>query len=233
MTSKIDSISKAISKYLPVFTLLITILGGWYQLIKLSSMGISYLRFFSVNQMLSDTLVFIIIVMVFGISLGISFFLMYNPHKKIENTIFSLACTLIVFITSIIILIGFTNINWSPYPLLLILLLFIVVVFLPVFSLIRIHYHFKWYLSSQYKSWSYWNVLIPIFLLMITPVVLYHNSNTSNIKSNWQYFYNLSNFSGIQNNEFSKVIYFNDKFIFLKHKEKDEILVKSIDNFFK
>lgn len=76
---KIEQISRQIKDNLPLIVLLPAILGGLWQLIELSKMSISFIRFFSPTQLLPDGLLmlFVVFVLYFAYKIG-----EFNNKKK-------------------------------------------------------------------------------------------------------------------------------------------------------
>ncbi|MDC4645939.1 hypothetical protein OHV73_19020, partial [Acinetobacter baumannii] len=70
---------------LPIILIIPTSLGGIWQLLELSNLGIPYIRFFSVTQLLPDGLVIIFM------TLALMFFMM-NPASIYENKSFEHHC---------------------------------------------------------------------------------------------------------------------------------------------
>ena len=74
---KLNKIYKTIQDNLTIIILLPTILGGLWQLIELSSLSFSFIRFFSVTQLLPDGLLILTMI----ILLYIAYYFGVNKHK--------------------------------------------------------------------------------------------------------------------------------------------------------
>lgn len=72
-----------IKDYLPILFIIPTSLGGIWQLLELGSIGIPYIRFFSVTQLLPDGLV--IIFMAFAISVYLTNFALLYDSKNFSH----------------------------------------------------------------------------------------------------------------------------------------------------
>lgn len=95
-----------IKEYLPLIILIPTMLGGVWQMINLMNLDLTYIRFFSVSQLVADGLfVLILLPIIWGLPIFL-LFVIYKLNKKgfgTKSTFFStLAMSLIILIYFII-----------------------------------------------------------------------------------------------------------------------------------
>lgn len=269
---KLNKIYKTIQDNLAIIILLPTILGGLWQLIELSSLSFSFVRFFSVTQLLPDGLLILTMI----ILLYIAYYFGINKHKfkynrkilnlktkkpnnfnfiknvqsqklkYVDNPIYrkeNIFFELLIIIFSPILFYSFfilTNIydeliNDFNFIIFVIAFYFVILflnMFLSSLFLLLVHFYESKFFSKvkEYcidkpiiKEFLLFPVkilfLILIILLTLFPLTLatfFHEKYLlpSNLK-NLEY---LNKTLKDKNYESSKIVYLNDKYIFIEHK---------------
>ncbi|ALM48948.1 hypothetical protein AMR72_08640 [Flavobacterium psychrophilum] len=85
---KIKSYIKFVSEHITIILLIPTLLGGLWQVVSLGTTSISYIRFFSISQLLSDGIILMIWLCLWGmfIYIGYRFFKKNDNQEKIEQS---------------------------------------------------------------------------------------------------------------------------------------------------
>jgi len=237
--NKLQLSHKWIVNNIQLIVLLPAVLGGLWQILELSSMSLSFIRFFSVTQVVADGLLILFVFMMFLIMRLIT-----GINKSKVDDEFEVALTnrsVFLIILEIILWLGigflmcraiilevleFKGIEFSS------IIIFIAVALI---CLNRINYHFlklKLYNSIVkflQKIGKRFIVPVGLVLFMILVVLLpslfaafgYFRSAYLIPKN----FKNIDNIKCMLNNEYNitfestKIQYFNDKYIFVKYKE--------------
>lgn len=269
---KLNKIYKTIQDNLAIIILLPTILGGLWQLIELSSLSFSFVRFFSVTQLLPDGLLILTMI----ILLYIAYYFGINKHKfkynrkilnlktkkpnnfnfiknvqsqklkYVDNPIYrkeNIFFELLIIIFSPILFYSFfiltdiydELINDFNFIIFVIAFYFVILflnMFLSSLFLLLVHFYESKFFSKvkEYcidkpiiKEFLLFPVkilfLILIILLTLFPLTLatfFHEKYLlpSNLK-NLEY---LNKTLKDKNYESSKIVYLNDKYIFIEHK---------------
>lgn len=96
-----------LKEYLAIFVLVPTLLGGAWQLISLAKLGISYIRFFSISQLVSDGIIMIGALLLMSLITLYSYWMGKNLSKYIKekkNNVRSLIIQVILHFAALIIL---------------------------------------------------------------------------------------------------------------------------------
>ncbi len=97
---------KLLKEYLPLVIIVPPFFGGIWQIIELSSMSMSYVRFFSITQLIADGLLIIIVVVpsVIGIVLFLEQYnSIKNNNSEVKNNIF---INIFLFVIGMVVLYG-------------------------------------------------------------------------------------------------------------------------------
>ena len=278
-----------IKNHLPMILLLPPILGGLWQLVELSKMSVSFIRFFSPTQLLPDGLLILFIAISFYISFKLArgykirlqrkviqvgtdkpkgkmntYFLSKNRNnrlvyidnpiyrKDIDSFLFNLfvvllpTCYLIYLITSTDFFNDFFN-HFNLLTFLFYWILFILIIKVVFTSLLIIIVHIidsklyskiKFYCTN--KPFVKEIVLLPfklltLYIIFISAVFLFFV--ISFFHKEYLLPKNLKNLEYIKdslnNQDFneSKISYFNDKYIFIEHKNRDNNVTIEIIKF--
>lgn len=219
---------KFLKEYLPLIIIIAPFFGGIWQIIELSSMSMSYVRFFSITQLIADGLLIIIVVVPFVI--GIILFLeqynsIKNNNSEVKNSIFIniflfvigmvvlYVCIDLIFL-SIIKDIGINT--YFGYLMLIVIIYLILSLLLVLFQ--KSFIKFSEFIIKMYKT----KLTIFSIMVIISFFVLFHNM-----------FFMPNNLENIINLPDRKIRYFNDKYIFMENKKDKNILVIKFDKLFK
>lgn len=221
------NIIKFLKEYLSLIIIIPTFLGGIWQILELSLMSISYVRFFSITQLVADGILIIIVILPWIIGLIFSVEI-YNSVKNkdsiIKNNIF-----VDIFLYFIIILVCYisgkvlyniikeiginTYIGYLFLVTYVYFILFVVIVFFSKLFIKCIHFFKKIY-KTRILSFS---------LIVISSFFLFFH----------YIFFIPKNLENITNLPDGKIRYFNDKYIFIENKKNENILVVKFDKLFK
>lgn len=285
---KLNKIYKTIQDNLAIVILLPTILGGLWQLIELSLLSFSFVRFFSVTQLLPDGLLILTMIILLYIAYyfgtnnhkfkynkkildlktkkpkNFNFIkniqsqkLMYinNPIYRKENILNELLLSTIIFlIISYFFL--FTNIYNDlnedfNFIIFVFILWFIIIIFKPFLSslfVLSVHF-FESKFFSKLKEYCIDKPVIKEFLLLpikmlvlilITLVILFPMKLASFFHEKYLLPKNLKNLEYLdktlnnKNYQSNKIVYLNDKYIFIEHKidENKSIEIVKFDELF-
>ncbi len=219
---------KLIKEYLPLLIVIPTFLGGIWQVLELSFMSISFVRFFSITQLVADGILIIIVILPWIIN-SLIFIEIYNSIKKdtkfveinvLKNVLgffflFILYCAMVYIIYNNTIKEFGLN-NYYSYLLivtLIYILFFIILVFFTKFFI-----KFLEFILNKYKT----KKTFYIFMILTFLFMLFHNL-----------FFIPNNLENISNLSQGKIIYFNDKYIFIENEENKKIKVIKFDKLFK
>ncbi|MCL9805828.1 hypothetical protein NAT51_12835 [Flavobacterium amniphilum] len=231
---RVKNVVKFLQDNINVIILIPTVLGGFWQLIELLRIDTSFVRFFSITQVISDGLIILFLL--------ICFYLIYLYVFKIEDlnlnddkakvkppyeNIFVKYILLILFLAMLGICIWSTNfdkISTSSF----FFLLFFFIVCTKVYRDILLH-HFG---NDSYKY-----INVTVFILF---ALFIHFSDLFFKHFHKMYYvpFNLKNTKYIEcyidkkKNEF-ELLYFNDKFIFVQIKKTQEIEIINFEEMFK
>lgn len=236
------------------------ILGALWQITELSRLSLSYIRFFSISQLVADGVLILILLLVFSLGVFILYkkdVTIYNEDKIEERKINIFedlttvkkpsilwgSCYYILSFMFIIIWLKIIN-NWfvenikEPY-IIAILFPFNLIIFLIILTLIvRSLEHFKKSVKKRIAEFLY---LFMIFLITIVPFIIfksyYLEFNKLMLLPN-----NLENIKKVENeiknnhkNTTIKLKYLNDKYIFYSITDKkgnEKIKIIKFDNLF-
>ncbi len=257
---KNDFLSKLefIKNNLPLILLITPILGGLCQIFELSKMSISFIRFFSPTQLIPDGLLilFIGILIYFTVQIGLLFFKKNNIQGN-KNSVMSIKVSIAVIIMAVLLLFILGTIQFIEdlyteqkleFALFIIHIPIIIIVSGIILKSIKSLYeNFKkgklhtYILTKPKLSQIIKNVGFVLLLGIGSFLFKYLLLGTIFILSELRQAYllpnNLSNMINIEkkiynrDNNSSKVVYFNDKFIFIKHGKKDQNLTFEIIKF--
>ena len=213
---------KFIKEYLSFILIIPTLLGGIWQIIELSSISISFIRFFSVTQLIADGL--LIIVVFFPWILGyLVFDVFYQQLKKDlqeesenkKNNFYSkIIISLILFITIFLL---WYKIDFKAN----VFLGYIIVInniYLTIFALLLVFT--KTFFNLIPKITKNKNMTIKLILILMITFFFHH------------FFFMPENLKNLKNLPEGKIQYFNDKYIFIENDDKTIEVVK-FDNLFK
>lgn len=214
---------KFLKEYLPLIIIVPTFLGGIWQVFELSFMSISFIRFFSITQLVADGILLIIVI--FPWIIGLIFLIgIHNSIKKYnsisENDIlFFLFMMIIYSITIVTVYDNTIKLGTDNYFSYLFIIAFIYLFFcIVVFSLNKFFVKSINFFSNAYKR----NKLLYTILIIFFLYILVHNL-----------FFIPKNLENISNLPQGKIKYFNDKYIFIENEENKKILVEKFDKLFK
>lgn len=269
---KLNKIYKTIQDNLAIIILLPTILGGLWQLIELSSLSFSFVRFFSVTQLLPDGLLILTMI----ILLYIAYYFGINKHKfkynrkilnlktkkpnnfnfiknvqsqklkYVDNPIYrkeNIFFELLIIIFSPILFYSFfiltdiydELINDFNFIIFVIAFYFVILflnMFLSSLFLLLVHFYESKFFSKvkEYcidkpiiKEFLLFPVKI-IFLILIILLTLFPLTLATFFHEKYLLPSNLKNLEYLnktlkdKNYESSKIVYLNDKYIFIEHK---------------
>ncbi len=153
-----------IKNTLPIFILVPTILGGLWQIIYLLSIGVSYIRFFSITQLISDGIILIILISIMALVPFVVYSLGKNLQRDIRNsnlkspisiifmvTILTLSFSALLYVT----ILGFQYLNShftdkiSPSIEVLIIVFFLPVLSVYIISENRLKEAFRTYYNNK------------------------------------------------------------------------------------
>ncbi len=242
--SKFLSALEGVQKYAAPLILVPLVIGGLWQLLALASIGLSFIRFFSVSQMIPDGLVVVFMFSLIYLTIYISFPTLSKNIQSIReggillNVIQFIVLSVPAFLLADIFIYEPSQLSsaifWVIAPLLLLISTFSLLAF--VFSIIKI---FNKVVTINFGDTSneIINLVSGIVLFYIFAALLV---TTTFIALQFHKFFaigsNLSNVNNICPSSTAKcnIIYFNDKYIFVE-KLKDKkpyIEVKQFDAFF-
>lgn len=285
---QLDKIYKYVKDNLSIIILLPTILGGLWQLIELSSLSFSFVRFFSVTQLLPDGLLILTMI----ILLYIAYYFGVNKHKfkynkkildlktkkpknfnfikniqsqkliYIDNPIYRkenifLELLIVVFTPILFYLFfKFTNIydeliNDFNFIIFVMAFYFIILFFNPFLSslfILFVHFFQSKYFS-KIKKYCIDKPIIKelllfpmkmLVLILIILVILFPMKLASFFHEKYLLPKNLKNLEYLdktlnnKNNQSNKIVYLNDKYIFIEHKinEITSIEIVKFDDLF-
>lgn len=245
----IREIAESIKFYLPLILILPPILGGLWQLLELMLISPSYIRFFSTSQLLADgflVLLFLAVLMPFSFLCPV-----YLPklENKKRTDIDCMAQFFIVFtITASIIAWFFVKFESLPKKLdLFTFILFIFFIFLCIsiffffllkfihkhrnnFVLKNLHdvindNHIKERIEKSKEFFGFFGFSVIVYALIFL-FLIFHNSNILPER--------LKNIEYIQDKSFaekyksSKLLYINDKYIFIEHTDTNSTIVEIV-----
>lgn len=219
-------IIKFLKEYLPLIIVIPTFLGGIWQVLELSLISISYVRFFSISQLVADGI--LIIMIIFPWIIGFMFFIEKYKFIKNNNTVVKNNIFLDIFLYFIIVLVFYmswifllqiiNNIGIDTYLGYLILVMYIyLILFMLLFFLSKIFISCIEFILKIFKTKaiSYTLVIILSFLM------LFHHI-----------FFIPESLENITNLPDGKIKYFNDKYIFIENRENKNIIVVEFDKLF-
>lgn len=231
---KFKSVIKFLQDNINVVILIPTVLGGFWQLIELLRIDTSFVRFFSITQVISDGLIILFLL--------ICLYLIYLYVFKIEDlnlnddeekvkppyeNIFVKYILLILFLAMLGIGIWSTNFDKiSTFSFFFLLLFFVVIA--KVYRDIILH-HF------DNDSYRYLNATAFILFALF---IGYSDLFFKHFHKMYYVPFNLKNTKYIEcyidkkKNEF-ELLYFNDKFIFVQIKKTQEIEIINFEEMFK
>lgn len=209
---------KFVKKNLSFILIIPTFLGGIWQIIELSSISISFIRFFSVTQLVSDGLLIIVVIFpwIFGYFI---FNILYQQMKKDfkkerENKKDKIYTVVIIFVV-ISMLWYVSNVKTNIYFGYIILVINTYFTFFGV--LLVFAERFFNFFSKITKNKKITFILILSVLLSFS----FH-----------QFFFIPENLKNLKNLPNGNIQYFNDKYIFIENDDKTIEVVK-FDKLFK
>jgi hypothetical protein len=198
-------------------------LGGCLQIYELSSISFSFIRFFSVSQLIADgILVLVFVVFVFGIPFGRLWLLDFCKEKPFSS-LFYLLDLVIISLTTNFGIFMYNNNNFKDDRFYWILSIVLILI---------IYFLLNGNVNQKVKK-------VIIFLTFISCFFVFPYINKK-----FKQFIDLPN--NLENTQVSnsvinkknqtKVIYYNDKYVFLEHNFKNKKLIQIVkfdDYFFK
>jgi len=217
---------KFLKEYLPLIIVIPTFLGGIWQILELSIISMSYVRFFSISQLVADGI--LIIMIIFPLIIGFMFFIEKYEFIKNDSTVIKNNMFLNIFLFFIIVLVFYIswifllqtikNIGIDTYLGYLILVMYIyLILFMLLVFLSKIFISCIEFILKIFKTKA-----IPYTLIMILFFfMLFH-----------YIFFIPKNLENITNLPKGKIKYFNDKYIFIENEENKNIIVVKFDELF-
>lgn len=226
---KIKQSLEYIQNHLNVILLVPTVLGGFWQLIELMSIDTSYLRFFSLTQVIADGLI-ILIILLFSYFIYLLFFKLVFEDNKLETNKSDLAFNIFRLLSFTVLLIYFLykiyinkKIEFSNF-------------LLVIFCIVGIYRYIREILKNSNKINNKLKEIIvnnsteiTLFLMLaigflfvgfITFNKLFHN--TYFIPTNLKNITNIECYLDKKKNEF-ELLYFNDNYIFVEIKDTQQV----------
>lgn len=279
---QVDKIYKNVKDNISIIILLPTILGGLWQLIELSSLSFSFVRFFSVTQLLPDGLLILTMI----ILLYIAYYFGINKHKfkynrkilnlktkkpnnfnfiknvqsqklkYVNNPIYrkeNIFFELLMIILSPILFYSFfkltniydeliNNFNFIIFVIAFYFIILFLNMFLSSLFLLLVHF-FESKFFSKVKEYCIDKPLVKELLIfpikiiggiIIILMILFPMKIASFFHEKYLLPKNLKNLEYLdktlnnKNYQSSKIVYLNDKYIFIEHKVNEIILIEIV-----
>jgi hypothetical protein len=229
---KIKSALKFIKENINLLILIPTLLGGFWQLFELSLIDTSFIRFFSISQVVADGLVISFLLSLF---LLIYFLIFFRDKEEviINNDLYSKKWFKIVVLVISIILTYEAIVTVSNNPKIstihIMLVIGIILFCFKVFKDILVVF----FGDIINKLFILITLVILIHLMFFKMDVLYKNfHNMYYIPSNIKNIEYLECHLGKPQKDF-EILYFNDKYIFVKFKETKQIEILNFEELLK
>jgi cation transport ATPase len=213
---------KFIKEYLPFILIIPAFLGGVWQIIELSSISISFIRFFSVTQLIADGLLIIVVFFpwIIGYFIFDSFYQQMKKDlekegKNKKNNIY-LKIFMAVTLFIVIILLWYA-VRFKP-NVIFGYIIFIINTYLTISAILLIFTKTFFKLISKITKSKNATFRL-LFILMIT--FFFHH-----------FFFIPENLKNLKNIPNGSILYFNDKYIFLESNDKTIEVIK-FDKLFK
>ncbi|WCO03623.1 hypothetical protein [Psychroserpens ponticola] len=229
-----------------------TLIGGIWQLIELANIDISFIRFFSITQLVSDGLLVLSSAFIFiFISAFLYWFISlildsnYRPEKDLAPVRIFFFTGIISAIFSIVYIFlikkNFSNIEFNAFDLTACALAIISISVFYFYNKHSLNYHK--YVTEYVRKYivfayiSHFSLILSFGILGIGTMAKFLNYvNNSTLPTNLK---NIQNLEKSVKKEYSindfEIKYFNDKFIFIESNKNNgnEIIILKFDNFFK
>ena len=215
---------KLIKEYLPLIVLLPVIIGGLWQIIELGSMSMSYIRFFSVTQLIADGFLAILVTSpwIFFVYFYVFKYIETNKNHKSDfktnhSLVFRLfmAIIILVFIVTVYYLIVskvFHSSNGLINYFSKVFLFFVFFISLDIFvDTLGLLNFLKKNMQNEIFDKPFGLVSLA-FIFFIIPMIFH---------SAFYVPHNLENLEKYNQNKNAELLYFNDKYIFIEHKKED------------
>ena len=218
---KVLSIRDFIKDNKEILILIPTVLGGFWQLIELLRMDVSFVRFFSITQVVSDGLIILFLIVNYLIIHWLVFFedIDLKNEKTITDSIY-VKLILFLFIALIFGIVVYKIYNKQTFNTIdLAVVIYTGLLFLRVLRDLLV-YRFGQELKKKYLLILVVSS-IPLILININNLTLiFHNlfHSPNNIK-NIEY---LECYTGKKKKDF-ELLYFNDKYVFVKDIKSKQI----------
>lgn len=226
-------------KFFLKMTFLSSLIGWWIQTLGILFLSPAYLRFFSISQMISDTIMILIIILLFVYPIKIIYYLAKTWNNNREDIIYFFVFLSIAWLLSWIIwdfqfytiLMYFFQpqnisewLGWTFYIISIIILLsyLVYVNFLCIKD-------WLFFASDNKSSMRSFDLIVFTILFIFIPNWLIINVNNTLILPN--HFYNIKYICKDLPIDKCKVRYFNDKYIFIERENKNIEILK-FDSFF-
>lgn len=223
----IENYSEKIKKHLPLILLVPTILGGLWQIIELSKISISYIRFFSPTQLLPDGLLILFALII----LYVAYAFIDWKSSIYKPNIFSPLIRIVIF-TVILFMIWEQELDASIMIIKIIAVIFIVknlhiliIIFYKskLFQKIEKYFLDKPILKELVLAPFQLLAVVILIGLVVIPAYLFsffHNSYV--LPKNLKNLENIQMSLKVEDYNQSKILYFNDKYIFIEHSNGDK-----------
>lgn len=251
--SKLKNIFDTYKKHSQIIILLPAILGGLWQILELSKISTSYIRFFSVTQMIPDgILILFFFGMLFLTSRGIIFINDISLKKNKNNEVKSIKdirISKIIFLVIAIIYffnygfnLDFKQIELAPIIIhLLVFTIFVIEIFSickDFYKIISQNYPEKINYFRKKTKGVFESIVLPAIILVSIRFFFLFLSLFSNSYILPENFKNLndtkSKLKSIFSNNSSEILYLNDKFVFVEitdTNQQKEVIVYKFDDF--
>lgn len=251
---KLKKILFEIKDNLGIITIIPIVFGGVWQILSLASISISYIRFFSVTQLISDGLLILLILLILflAIRFGILIISDFNKNIDIDNSylwhsyhIF-MTFLILVFFTYYSIDIAKELLQKNEFGVaVMVALIFILFLFFAIIlrfllgitaALIKINLIKVEKISDLKISESFSIIFVVVFLIFIfftgKAIIQFHNAYYSpkNLVNTQRLLSKYCSDRKILSKSSVKIQYFNDKYIFIQ--KNNDIEVLKFDDFF-
>lgn len=218
---RVKKVLHLIKENINLLILIPTVLGGFWQLIELVSMDVSFVRFFSITQVVSDGLIILFLLSIYLVLQWMIFSEeVYDKYVKSPTSYLSVKIVLFLFYTLIYCVVIYKMYHKDKLRSLDILIFFYTSLFFLRFTRDLLTY----WLGDTFKK----NFIVLIFVV-IFPITLFYISDISKVFHKLYYVpSNIKNieyiecYTGKKKKDF-ELLYFNDKYVFIKDIKSKQI----------